>query len=122
MFLNLKHTKLEVFSVSKQFVLKCYKPTNTFPSDERFAIVSQIGRAALSVHLNIAEGCSRKSHVERCRSFEISRGSTIEVDTAFDIALKLNYISRERLTVLGEYIIQAFKLLSGLISNSTIQH
>jgi four helix bundle protein len=51
-------------------------------------MVQQIRRATLSVHLNIAEGCSRKSPSERKRFFEISRGSLIEVDTA--PALRLN--------------------------------
>ena len=85
-------------------------------------MTSQIRRAALSVHLNIAEGCSRKSVNERDRFFEISRGSFIEVDAAFDIALELNYIRKEALTNLGEYVLQAFKLLSGLLSNSATQH
>ncbi len=52
-------------------------------------MVSQIRRAALSVHLNIAEGASGKSEVERKRYFEISRGSIIEIDTALDIAFEL---------------------------------
>ncbi len=73
MFLELAHTKLDVFKVSKEFVLFCYKETKKFPFDERFALTQQIRRAALSVHLNIAEGSSRKSLIERKRLFEISR-------------------------------------------------
>ena len=120
MFLDLKHTKLEVFPASKQFVLECYRLTNTFPPDEKFGMISQVKRAALSVHLNIAEGCSRKSNHERIRFFEISRGSIIEVDTAFDIALELSYIREESLGKLEEYLLQTFKLLSGLISSSKV--
>ena len=122
MFLDLKHTKLDIFPLSRKLVIECYKITNNFPAEEKFGMTSQIRRAALSVHLNIAEGCSRKSNAERCRFFEISRGSVVEVDTAFDIALELNYVTRERLNLLGEYILQVFKLLSGLMSNSAIQN
>ncbi len=61
MFLNLTHTKLDVFDVSRQFVLECYKLTKLFPADEKFAVVQQIRRAALWVHLNITEGCPRNS-------------------------------------------------------------
>jgi len=50
--------------------------------------VQQVRRAALSVHLNIAEGCSRKSKSERRRYFEIARGSVIEIDAAIGIAYK----------------------------------
>lgn len=49
MFLKLNHQKLEVFTVSRQFVLECYKLSNVLPADERFGMVSQIRRAALSV-------------------------------------------------------------------------
>ncbi len=55
MFLQLNHQKPDVYGFSKAFVLECYKLTKTFPPDEKFGMVSQIRRAALSVHLNIAE-------------------------------------------------------------------
>ena len=122
MFLDVKHTKLEVFCASEKFVLECYKITKSFPPDERFAMTSQIRRAALSVHLNIAEGSFRKSQSERCRFYEISRGSLIEVDTALDIAVALDYVNFQTLEFLGGHLIQTFKLLSGLISNTATQH
>ena len=88
MFLQLAHTKTDVFLQSQNLALECYRITKTFPSDEKFAMVQQIRRAALSVHLNIAEGCSRKSLAERKRFFEISRGSVIETDASIGIAYK----------------------------------
>ena len=115
MFLQLAHTKIPVFQESKKVVLECYRLTKDFPQEERFAMVQQIRRAALSVHLNIAEGCSRKSETERKRFFEISRGSIIEVDAAVEIAHKLKYKTGEELRPLGEYLISTFKQLTGLI-------
>src|SRR5215210_7414063 len=91
MFLHLAHTNLDVYKCSRQFVLSCYKLTKKLPDSERYTLTQQIRRAALSVHLNIAEGCSRKSEKERKRYFEISRGSVIEIDTAMDIAFELRY-------------------------------
>ncbi len=82
MFLTLNHQKLEIYSLFKSFVQACYQLTNTFPADEKFGMISQIRRAALSVHLNIAKGSSRKSEVERKRYYEIARGSVIESDAA----------------------------------------
>jgi four helix bundle protein len=72
-------------------------------------------RAALSVHLNIAGGCSRKSESERRRFFEISRGSIIEVDAAVDTACSLNYKTEEELKQLGDHLVNTFKQLTGLI-------
>lgn len=116
MFLNLGHTKTEVFQQSKQLVIACYKITKLFPPEEKFALVQQIRRAALSVHLNIAEGCSRKSVIERKRFYEVARGSVIEIDTALDIACILDYCQHEQLQTLGQCIISTFKQLSALIA------
>lgn len=79
-------------------------------------MISQIRRAALSVHLNIAEGCSRKSIRERERFYEIARGSLVEVDAAFDVAVELNYTSKERLKEPGKLIIRNFQMISNMIS------
>jgi len=115
MFLELSHTKLDIFQVSKEFTLACYKHTISFPSEEKYAMISQIRRAALSVHLNIAEGCSRKSIAERKRFYEIARGSIIEIDAAFDIAASLKYTSKEKLIELGELMKRCFQMLSKMI-------
>lgn len=115
MFLNLKHTRLDIFLATRSMTLECYKATRLLPSDEKFAMIQQIRRAALSVHLNVAEGCSRKSETERKRFYEIARGSLIEIDTAFDIAVRLKYCTEESLKLLGEKIIDVYKQLSNLI-------
>ena len=118
MFLQLAHTKLNVYQFSQMLTLECYKITKLFPSDEKFAMVQQIRRAALSVHLNIAEGCSRKSKAERSRFFEIARGSVIEVDAAIGVAHSLSYITTDQVQLLGDSIVKTFKLLSGMIANN----
>jgi len=56
MFLQLGHTKLDAYQFSQDLALECYRITKQFPNDEKFALVQQIRRAAISVHLNIAEG------------------------------------------------------------------
>ncbi len=84
MFLQLNHQKLDIYGISRAFVFECYKLTKTLPADEKFGMISQVRRAALSVHLNIAEGASRKSEAERKRYYEI--------DAALDIAGDLDYI------------------------------
>lgn len=117
MFLSLNHQKMDVFSLSKQFVLECYKLTKLLPADEKFGMISQIRRAALSVHLNIAEGASRKSELERRRYYEISRGSIIEIDAALDIANELNYLNNYDTNKLGETMLRSFKMLSKLIES-----
>ena len=119
MFLQLNHQKLEIYKLSKQFVLHCYKLTKKFPTEEKYAMSQQIRRAGLSVHLNLAEGFSRKSGAERKRFFEVSRGSIIEIDAALDIALELDYASLSDMDGLGICGKDCFKMLSSLINKSS---
>ena len=112
MFLQLNHQKLDVFAVAKSFTLECYRFSTSLPASEKFNMVQQVRRAALSVYLNIAEGCSRKSLAERKRFFEISRGSLVEIDAIFDLSTELNYSKKESMLLLGELMQRTFSMLS----------
>ena len=56
MFLQLNHTNLEVYKAARLLVKECYKITARLPPEERFSLIPQIRRAAISVKLNLAEG------------------------------------------------------------------
>ena len=114
--LSLGHKKLHVYQIAINMVKEVYNLTNGFPFDERFGLVSQLRRAAVSVCSNIAEGASRKSALDRKRFYEIARGSLVEVHAAFDVATELNYTSKERLKEPGDLIIRNFQMISNMIS------
>ena len=116
MFLKLAHTNLDVYQYSYSLTLEAYRTTKHLPDSERFNLISQIRRAALSVHLNIAEGSSRKSEADRKRFCKIVRGSLIEVDTAFGVAFGLEYVVMDQINDLGAIMVNTFKVLSGLIN------
>jgi S23 ribosomal protein. len=59
MYLESAHSRPDVDKAIKELVLYCYKATKSLPAEEKFAMVSQIRKAALSVHLNISERCAR---------------------------------------------------------------
>ena len=118
MYLQLNHQKLEIYLVSRKLVSECYRMTQSFPGEEKYALTSQIRRAALSAHLNIAEGASRKSGQERKRFFEVSRGSLVEIDGALDIASDLGYFKKENFVNLGELLLSCFKLITKLINKT----
>jgi four helix bundle protein len=120
MFLQLNHQKLDIYNVAMSFVGECYKFSKILPPQERFNLVQQKRRAAISVHLNIAEGASRKSEIERRRFYEIARGSLIEIDAALDVAVALNYSSKEAMTELGMLMMRCFSMLSKLINTVKI--
>ncbi|RYY88535.1 MAG: four helix bundle protein [Chitinophagaceae bacterium] len=117
MFLQLEHQKLDIYQVSRSFVHACYKLSKTFPPEERFAMSQQLRRAALSVHLNVAEGASRKTSPDRRRFYEIARGSVIEIDALLDIASDLEYFQQESIRELGSLLIRCFQMLTKLMGN-----
>lgn len=87
--------KLRIWHYARQFVVKTYKVTATFPKEERFSLTDQVRRAATSIVLNIAEGSDRKSDKEFIRFLRISCGSVDEVVAAFYISLDLDYVKKD---------------------------
>jgi len=101
MFLQLNHKNLEVYKYSRELLKECYTASSLLPSEEKYNLTQQIRRAALSVKLNIAEGSSRKSESERKRYYEISRGSVIEIDAAFEAVVDLGLINPVEIVSVG---------------------
>lgn len=116
MFLQLKHESLKVYQAVRELTKEIYRISMQFPVEERFNMVQQIRRAALSVKLNLAEGCTRRSIAERKRYLEISRGSVVEVDAVLETAVDLQYLSKLNLEKLGENLNKCFAMLSKMIS------
>lgn len=87
--------KLDVWMEARSFVKGVYAVTKSFPDGEKFGLVSQLQRAAVSVVSNIAEGVSRKTHKEQLRFIEIAYGSLMETLCQFYVAFDLNYISED---------------------------
>lgn len=115
--LNLSHKNLEVYHISLLFVKEVYLLTNDFPKQELYSLVSQIRRAAISVCSNIAEGASRISPKEKKRYYEVARGSIVEIDTQLEIAISLNYYSKNNEHPVEKYMESIFRILSKMISN-----
>ena len=84
---------LEIWTRGIELVKEIYKLTSTFPSNEKFGLISQMQRASVSIPSNIAEGCSRNSDVEFKRFLEIAIGSSFELETQIIIANELNLIN-----------------------------
>ncbi len=89
------YEKLEVWQLSKNVAIKIYEITKKFPSEERYGLVSQMNRAAVSVASNIAEGSSRSSFKEQAYFSEIAYGSLMEVTCQLQIAEELGLVTNE---------------------------
>ena len=83
--------ELVVWKKSMELVTEIYEITGTFPSEEKFGLVSQVRRAAVSIPSNIAEGNSRRSSADYIQFLKIARGSGAEVETQIIISKKLTF-------------------------------
>ena len=115
MFLNLNHKSLTAYSKIRELTKEIYKVSNQLSAEERFNMVQQIRRAALSVKLNFAEGSTRKSAQERKRYYEISRGSAVEIDAALETAVDLEYFKIEPLEKSGILLNECLAILSKMM-------
>ena len=90
------YKELEIWKASINFCTPIYKITSKFPEEEKFGIISQLRRAAISVPSNIAEGSAR-SDKDFIRFLEYSLGSYREIDTQLLVSINLEYIKYEEI-------------------------
>jgi four helix bundle protein len=82
---------LVVWQKSITLVKLVYQLTATFPNDERFGLISQMRRAAVSIPSNIAEGQARRTTPDFIRFLSMAEGSLAELNTQIVIAMELKY-------------------------------
>lgn len=109
--------KIIAWQRGKELAIFIYQITKEFPSEEKFAMVSQMRRAAYSFIANIAEGNAKKQVKDRCNFFNISQGSLNELDCFGELAYELEYIDKEKYEKLLELINKSGYLLSQFIKS-----
>lgn len=86
---------LDIWKDSRCLVKEIYTLTESLPEFEKFGLISQINRCAISIPSNIAEGCAKSSNKDFCRFLEISLGSCYELETHLILCSDLKFISLE---------------------------
>ncbi len=84
------HRKLRVFQLADELVVSIYPWSARLPPDERFGLISQIRRAAVSVPTNLVEGCARRSTRDYLHFVTIALASASEVRYLISLALRLH--------------------------------
>src|SRR2546423_13044241 len=108
------HRDLKVWQLGMDITEQIYKLTSGFPDSERFGLMSQLRRAAVSVPANIAEGNARSSTKEYLRHLSIAVGSLAEVETFLDLALRLHLGQSDTIQRLNELVAEERRMLRGL--------
>ncbi len=113
---------LKVWSKSYQLCIDVYKQTKDFPKDEKYGLVSQIRRSAVSIPSNIAEGYGRKTTPEYLRFLYIAYGSNCELETQILLSGDLRYMKKNNLKSLLTLIAEVERMLMALIKSIERKH
>jgi four helix bundle protein len=110
---------LKVWLAAHQLTLGIYRKTETFPREERYGLVGQLRRAAVSIPANIAEGCGRRGDREFARFLQIAMGSASELEYLLVLSLDLGWIFETDHQSLTSETIDVKRMLAGLLRKLT---
>ena len=108
------YRQLKVWQKAMELAEQCYGVTRAYPNEERFGLVSQIRRAAVSVPANIAEGQGRFHTKEFLNHLSMARGSLLEVETLLLLSERVGFLNQELLAGLLSISDEVSRMLSGL--------
>ena len=97
-------------------VKEIYDLTKLYPKHEKYGLISQTTRAAVSIPANIAEGLGRNYKKDTIQFLHISRGSAYEVETLLSVALMINIIDQERFNKVNDVLQNNIRVINGFIN------
>ena len=115
------HKKLNVWKAAMKSAQMVYKITSRFPVEERFGLVAQMRRAAVSIPCNIAEGAARQGKKEFRNFVSMAQGSLSELDTQLDLSVLLGYLAKDDLKEVTSELLGVDKMLTGLIRSLSVK-
>jgi four helix bundle protein len=101
---------------ARVFINHVYRVTKAFPDEEKFGLVSQFQRAAVSIAANIAEGYKRLGQDDKIRFFNYSQGSLEECRCFIYLANDFSYITADTANQLIEEIEETSRVLNAYIN------
>ena len=115
------HKKLNVWKAAMKSAQMVYKITSRFPVEERFGLVAQMRRAAVSIPYNIAEGAARQGKKEFRNFVSMAQGSLSELDTQLELSVLLGYLGEDDLKEISSQLLGVDKMLTGLIRSLSVK-
>lgn len=106
--------KLEVWQEARTLTKQVYKTSKEFPDEEKFGLVNQMRRAAISVCSNIAEGASRTSKKDQAHFYQLAYSSLMELMNQAIIALDLDYLGNDQEDEYREKVGKISRMLNSL--------
>jgi four helix bundle protein len=113
------HEKLKVYNDAVSFVAWVGPLIDELPA--KLSARDQLDRASTSIVLNLAEGNGNRSKAERCRFFNIARGSTVECAACLDVLVARKKLSLQQAETGKEALIEIVSMIAGLIARFSPQ-
>ena len=107
--------ELKVWVKAHQLTREVYRVTEHFPAEERFGLIGQLRRSAVSVASNIAEGCGREGEREFAQFLNIAAGSASELEYQLLLARELDHLSPARHRELDAQVNEVKRMLNGFM-------
>ena len=101
--------KLKIWQEGMEIVSENYRLTRTYPDFERFNLISQMNRSAVSIPSNISEGSSKSTNRHFIKYLENSLGSAFEWETQLIVSYNEKYLDEEKFEELETKILQIQK-------------
>lgn len=105
--------QLEVWQEAHRLVLSVYKMTLTLPADEKYGLISQMRRSAVSVPANIAEGFKRRGRADKAHFYNVAQASLEELRYYFILCRDLGH--KFQYTPIAEGADHVSRMLHGLV-------
>jgi four helix bundle protein len=106
--------RLEVWQKGMVLAREIYELTRDYPKDERFGLVAQMRRAAVSIPSNIAEGHARRTTGEFIQSISQAQGSAAELETQLLLAIDLHFSTKSESKPALDLAVELSRMLNSL--------
>lgn len=108
---------LTVWQRAMELAEEVYRLTDQMPDAERFGLISQMQRSAVSVASNIAEGYGRKSKGDYLKHLAYAAGSLAELETQIELAVRVKRVARDAAIPSWELSQETARMLNKLIQS-----
>ena len=106
---------LKVWNVAVELCVETYGLTKKFPDEEKYNLISQIRRSAVSIPSNIAEGRYRGSKKDFLQFLRIAYSSGAELETQIEISKKIGFLDEKEYDKVDDLLLQVMKMLNVII-------
>ena len=113
---------LDIWQRSYRLALEPYRATKSFPKNELYGLTSQLRRAAVSIPMNIAEGCGRQSDADFRRILFLAMGSASELECCIMFSRDFEYMTTASAGQMLDELGTIKRMTNSLIQRLTAAH